>query len=84
MKTREGHFVPATPIEGSVLINVGDAMQRWTADRLVSTVRSIFHNLWKLQAISIFTRAGYFFGMRHFFLKNGYPSKYEGKEELVY
>ena len=43
VKTREGHFIPATPIEGSVLINVGDTMQRWTADRLVSTVKPHTH-----------------------------------------
>lgn len=33
-----GEFVPATPIEDTVLVNVADLMQRWTSDHLVSTV----------------------------------------------
>jgi len=35
--SRDGQFVPATPIEDSIIVNVGDLMQRWTADKLVST-----------------------------------------------
>ncbi|XP_045167127.2 uncharacterized protein LOC123530421 [Mercenaria mercenaria] len=30
-------FVPATPIPGTVVVNIGDLMQRWTADKLVAT-----------------------------------------------
>lgn len=37
VKNRDGSYVDATPIEDCVLINVGDLMQRWTSDRLVST-----------------------------------------------
>lgn len=33
---KEG-FVPARPIEGTVLVNIGDLLQRWTNDKLVST-----------------------------------------------
>lgn len=29
-------FVPASPIPGAVLVNIGDLMQRWTADRLIA------------------------------------------------
>ena len=30
-------FVPATPIPGTVVVNIGDLMQRWTADKLIAT-----------------------------------------------
>lgn len=38
VKTVDGDFIPATPITGTVLVNIGDLMQRWTADVLVATV----------------------------------------------
>lgn len=34
----DGNFVAATPMKGTVLVNIADLMQRWTADRLKSTV----------------------------------------------
>lgn len=33
-----GTYTPARPISGTVLVNIGDLMQRWTADKLISTV----------------------------------------------
>ena len=33
-----GQFVSATPMKGTVLVNIADLMQRWTADKLKSTV----------------------------------------------
>ena len=30
-------YVPATPIPGTVLVNIGDLMQRWTSDSLLAT-----------------------------------------------
>ena len=35
---RTGEYQAATPVDGVVLVNIGDMMQRWTADALVSTV----------------------------------------------
>jgi isopenicillin N synthase-like dioxygenase len=35
--SRDGHYVQAKPMPGTVLINIADLMQRWTGDRLVST-----------------------------------------------
>lgn len=32
-----GTYTPARPIPGTVLVNIGDLMQRWTADKLIST-----------------------------------------------
>jgi isopenicillin N synthase-like dioxygenase len=29
----------ATPIPGTIVVNIGDLMQRWTADKLKATVR---------------------------------------------
>ncbi|KAJ7394170.1 hypothetical protein OS493_003850 [Desmophyllum pertusum] len=36
-----GHFVPARPMKGTVLVNIGDLMQRWTSDKLKSTVHRV-------------------------------------------
>ena len=36
---RQGRYVSAPPIPDTVVVNLGDLMQRWTADVLVSTVR---------------------------------------------
>ena len=30
-------YVPASPIPGTVVVNIGDLMQRWTADALIAT-----------------------------------------------
>ncbi|XP_052820395.1 uncharacterized protein LOC128246243 [Mya arenaria] len=30
-------YVPATPISGTVLVNIGDLLQRWTSDKLLAT-----------------------------------------------
>ncbi|CAH3197153.1 unnamed protein product [Porites evermanni] len=37
----EGKFVPAPPIEGTIVVNIGDMMERWTADKLKSTVHRV-------------------------------------------
>jgi isopenicillin N synthase-like dioxygenase len=37
VKTRDGHWIAAPPIPGTVVVNVGDAMQRWTNDCFSST-----------------------------------------------
>ena len=42
VKDRHGQWIAATPIPGAVLINIADMMQRWTADKLVSTVQCFF------------------------------------------
>ncbi|KAJ7333562.1 hypothetical protein OS493_017100 [Desmophyllum pertusum] len=36
-----GQFVPATPMKGTVLVNIADLMQRWTSDKLKSTVHRV-------------------------------------------
>lgn len=30
-------YVPATPIPGTVVVNIGELMERWTADKLIAT-----------------------------------------------
>lgn len=37
LRNRDGVFVPATPMVGTVLVNIGDTMERWTSDKLTST-----------------------------------------------
>ena len=37
----DGNFVAAKPMKGTVLVNIADLMQRWTADRLKSTVTDL-------------------------------------------
>lgn len=41
MKNQDGQFVPATPIPGTILVNIGDILQRWTGDKLKVTVSII-------------------------------------------
>ncbi|XP_022798489.1 UPF0676 protein C1494.01-like [Stylophora pistillata] len=36
-----GQFIPATPMKGTVVVNIADLMQRWTADKLKSTVHRV-------------------------------------------
>ncbi|KAL4874335.1 hypothetical protein BJY04DRAFT_225125 [Aspergillus karnatakaensis] len=35
--SRPGNFVPAPPVKNSIIMNVGDLLQRWSNDRLRST-----------------------------------------------
>ncbi len=37
VRTRQGEWIAAPPIPGTLVVNVGDAMQRWTNDVLQST-----------------------------------------------
>lgn len=37
VKARDVGYIPATPIPDTVVVNIGDLMQRWTSDKLVST-----------------------------------------------
>lgn len=37
VKTRQGDWISAPPVPDTIVVNVGDAMQRWTNDRLSST-----------------------------------------------
>jgi isopenicillin N synthase-like dioxygenase len=39
-----GQWVPANPIPDTILVNVGDLMQFWTADRYLATV-NYFNNI---------------------------------------
>ncbi|XP_072044890.1 uncharacterized protein [Amphiura filiformis] len=34
---RQGQWVSAPPIDGTIVVNVGDALQRWSADKLLSS-----------------------------------------------
>ncbi|OWF52502.1 probable iron/ascorbate oxidoreductase DDB_G0283291 isoform X2 [Mizuhopecten yessoensis] len=37
VRNLHGEYIPASPIPGTILINIGDLMQRWTADQLTAT-----------------------------------------------
>lgn len=37
---RHGEYIQAPPIPDTVLINIGDLMQRWTSDKLLASVSS--------------------------------------------
>ncbi|XP_077986048.1 uncharacterized protein LOC144440545 [Glandiceps talaboti] len=41
LKAKDGNFIPANPIEGTVVVNIADLMQRWTTDKLISTVHRV-------------------------------------------
>ena len=38
-----GEYTAAKPVAGTVLVNIGDLMQQWTADKLRSTVSWVDH-----------------------------------------
>ncbi|XP_070532490.1 uncharacterized protein [Ptychodera flava] len=38
---KDGEFIPATPIDGTAVVNIGDLMQRWTSDKFVSNVHRV-------------------------------------------
>ena len=44
VRRNDGVLVDAIPIPGTVLVNIGDLLQRWTNDRLVSTPHRISHS----------------------------------------
>ncbi|XP_077986050.1 uncharacterized protein LOC144440546 isoform X2 [Glandiceps talaboti] len=41
LKAKDGNFIPANPIEGTVVVNIADLMQRWTTDKLISVVHRV-------------------------------------------
>ncbi|ODA79981.1 hypothetical protein RJ55_02939 [Drechmeria coniospora] len=41
VKSPTGHFVDATPIEGTVVVNAGDLLARWSNDTIKSTVHRV-------------------------------------------
>lgn len=41
--TRQGTWIPAPAIPGTVIVNIGDAMQRWTNDELRSTPHRVIN-----------------------------------------
>ncbi len=41
VKSRDGIWLDATPIAGSLVVNIGDLMQRWTNDDYVSTFHRV-------------------------------------------
>lgn len=41
MQSPTGQFVDATPIEGTVVVNAGDLLARWSNDTIKSTVHRV-------------------------------------------
>lgn len=41
VRNQAGVFVPAPPVPGSFVVNIGDMMARWTNDRFASTVHRV-------------------------------------------
>ncbi|GAA6048767.1 hypothetical protein JCM3770_003954 [Rhodotorula araucariae] len=41
VQDKDGKFVPATPVADTVVVNVGDLLQRWTNDTLKSTIHRV-------------------------------------------
>ena len=37
----EGNFVPASPVPETVVVNIGDLLQRWSNDVLKSTIHRV-------------------------------------------
>ncbi|XP_076032563.1 uncharacterized protein LOC143020253 [Oratosquilla oratoria] len=41
VKNREGQWVNARPVPGTVLVNIGDLLQRWTGDKWTATLHRV-------------------------------------------
>ncbi|XP_070532434.1 uncharacterized protein [Ptychodera flava] len=41
VQAKDGDFIPVPPIEGTIVVNIGDTMQRLTVDKLVSNVHRV-------------------------------------------
>ncbi|XP_076029466.1 uncharacterized protein LOC143018175 [Oratosquilla oratoria] len=41
VKNREGEWVDARPIPGTILVNIGDLLQRWTGDKWMATLHRV-------------------------------------------
>ena len=44
VKNRQGEWLTAHPIEGTLVVNVGDLLARWSNDRFKSTVHAVVNN----------------------------------------
>lgn len=43
IRNREGEWIAATPIPGTIVCNIGDLLQRWSNDRLQSTLHRVIN-----------------------------------------
>jgi len=43
VRNRDGEWIEAPPIPGTLVCNIGDLLQRWTNDRFVSTVHRVIN-----------------------------------------
>ena len=55
----EGEWLDATPIPGSLVVNLGDAMARWTNDRWRSTMHRVVVPARRRQSIAFFHNANW-------------------------
>ncbi|XP_055332023.1 uncharacterized protein LOC129583948 [Paramacrobiotus metropolitanus] len=44
VQTAGGDFIPATPIPDTIVVNIGDLLQRWTSDELKATPHRVLCN----------------------------------------
>lgn len=44
IRARDGEWVKARPIEGTLVINIGDLLERWSNDRLTSTLHRVVNS----------------------------------------
>lgn len=44
IKDARGAWVPVPPLPGSLVVNIGDLMQRWTNDRYIATMHRVMNN----------------------------------------
>ncbi|UJR13022.1 hypothetical protein I4U23_000049 [Adineta vaga] len=68
-------WIDAKPIEGALVVNIGDTMQRWTNDQFVSTLHRVI-NVSDKERYSI----AFFFGPNYFTNVDCIPTCYDDKE----
>jgi len=55
LRTRSGDWIEAPPIEGTLVCNNGDLLQRWSNDRFLSTVHRVINRTQNARySISVF------------------------------
>jgi isopenicillin N synthase-like dioxygenase len=76
VKQNNGEYISAIPIEDSIIVNVGDLLQRWTNDRLRSTIHRVICSEKERFSIAYFCNPDQETLIKSFGL-NGEEKKYE-------
>ncbi|KAJ9132105.1 Isopenicillin N synthetase [Pleurostoma richardsiae] len=77
--SKDGHWIPADPIPGTFVVNIGDAMSMWTNDIFLSTIHRAYNKEGKTRYSIPF-----FFGADYDAIMNTLPSCISEARPLKY